>query len=67
PVLGGFLAVNVLLSVLIPVINPFAHFGGLAAGIALGAAPDRPWIRYAEALGLGMFVGACGYGWAIAA
>lgn len=67
PVLWGLLAVNLLLTALVPVINAAAHIGGLVAGGLLALACDRgasdAWLRRAEALALGLFLGTCAYGW----
>lgn len=65
PVLGVFLLLNLLLSVMVPSINAVAHVGGLMTGVLLASLPDHRLVRAAEALLLGMFLGACLFGWTL--
>lgn len=65
PVLGVFLLLNLLLSVLVPSINAVAHVGGLAAGVLLASLPEHVLVRRTEALLLGVFLGACAFGWTL--
>lgn len=63
PILWAFLALNLVFSVVVPTIDLSAHLGGLAVGLLLGVLPDGRGVRAAEALGLGLFLGACAWGW----
>jgi rhomboid protease GluP len=65
PVLGAFLVLNLIASVVLPSINAVAHVGGLLAGVALAALPEHPLLDKGLALLLGVFVGACAYGWTL--
>jgi membrane associated rhomboid family serine protease len=65
PGLGAFLGLNLVLSVIVPSINAVAHVGGLLAGFVLAALPERPLVDMLEALALGVFLGACAYGWTL--
>jgi rhomboid protease GluP len=63
PVLGGFLALNLAVTFVMPQINAAAHLGGLGAGVLLALASELPGMRALEGLLLGAFVGACAFGW----
>jgi rhomboid protease GluP len=65
PVLGGFLLLNLVSSFVVPSINAAAHLGGLFTGLVLGGLPEHRAIRPFEAFALGLFVGACVFGWTI--
>jgi membrane associated rhomboid family serine protease len=65
PVLGGFLALNLVLTLVLPQVNAAAHLGGLGAGIVLGAAAELPGMRVLEGIALAGFVAVCVYGWAL--
>jgi rhomboid protease GluP len=65
PGLGAFLVLNLILSVIVPSINAVAHVGGLLAGFVLAALPEHPLLDMLEALALGLFLGACAYGWTL--
>lgn len=64
PVLWGFLALNLALSVALPFIDLTAHVGGLLVGALLAALPR--WHGEDRLLGLvaGMGLGVCIFGWA---
>jgi membrane associated rhomboid family serine protease len=73
PILGGFLALDLVLSFVLPFIDAAGHLGGLAAGCVAGAlapvggAPPwvgRPSVRLVEAAGVGAFALICLGGWA---
>ena len=63
PVFLGFTILNLVLSLLVPTIDVTAHLGGLATGLVLGALPRSRSVEAVEALAVGMFVGACAFGW----
>ncbi|MEQ1570294.1 MAG: rhomboid family intramembrane serine protease [Myxococcota bacterium] len=65
PVFGGFLALNLVASLVVPSIDVFAHLGGAVVGAAWAAVPESAGLRAAEALWVGLFVGGCVYGWTI--
>jgi rhomboid protease GluP len=58
-----FLVLNAAISLVVPAIDPFAHLGGAVAGALWALLPDRPSTRAAEALLVGLYVGACVFGW----
>jgi len=73
PVLGGFLALNLALSLALPFVDAAAHLGGLAAGVALGLTADvagaPPWrggpaARAVEIALIAAFAATCAIGWA---
>jgi rhomboid protease GluP len=66
PVMWGFLALNLVLSVALPFIDALAHFGGLAAGVLLALAirRQRHWsIAGIEVCWLLSFAIVCAIGW----
>ncbi len=73
PILGGFVALNLALTFILPFIDAAGHIGGLALGLAVGAVArvdgPTPWtgsrgVRGGEALFVaGCLIGALG-GWA---
>ncbi len=63
PILWGFLAVNLLASVLVPAIDAVGHLGGLLVGFAVAWIPARRWITRAEQLSVGAFALICAVGW----
>ena len=60
-VLGAFLVLNLVLSFVVPSIDPVAHVGGLLIGVVLPFVPEGA--RGVEAVFLGAFAGICAYGW----
>lgn len=65
PLLGGFLVLNLVVTALVPQINAAAHLGGLLAGALFALVADLPGARQVEAIGLGLFAGACAFGWTL--
>ncbi|MBX2797233.1 MAG: rhomboid family intramembrane serine protease [Myxococcales bacterium] len=63
PWLWAFLVLNLVLSFAVPVVDAVGHLGGLIVGLSVSVLPEAPWIRRGEAVGLGVFVGACAFGW----
>lgn len=70
PVLGGFLALNVVLSFVLPFVDAAGHLGGLAVGLLAGAiAPFEPGrteprvLVAAEWGWLVLFLAVCALGW----
>jgi rhomboid protease GluP len=70
PVLGVFLALNLILSVVLPFIDLVGHLGGLAAGVALAIVEGtrRTWLLDAlDATWVLACAAICGWGWYAAA
>jgi rhomboid protease GluP len=63
PVVWGFVALNLVLSVVLPFIDLWAHAGGLVAGMLAALLPGTRWLDRAYALLFGAFLGVCAYGW----
>jgi membrane associated rhomboid family serine protease len=70
PVLWVFLALNLVLTAVLPFIDAAGHLGGLALGLVLGLVAVRPdgspvaaWRRWAWALFALAFAGVATWGW----
>ncbi|MCA9489822.1 MAG: rhomboid family intramembrane serine protease [Myxococcales bacterium] len=63
PVFLTFTVANLAVGLVIPTIDGTAHLGGLATGLIVGLWPTTRAVSSIEALTVGLFIGACVFGW----
>lgn len=63
PVLLGVLAINLLISAVLPFIDLVGHLGGLAAGLLLGVTARKQAILALNVSIFAVFLGVCAWGW----